>query len=79
MKGVSTAVVFFFASRLQVVLVSFVMLAICLILSFHCDTQTHTYRIFMYKSRGVCAKFQVFGAASIQVWALFEGGLYAMP
>ena len=32
----------------------------------------------MYKSRGLCAIFQLFGAASIQVRLLFEGGLYAM-
>ena len=30
-----------------------------------------------YKSRSLCAFFQVFGAASIQVCLLFEGGLYA--
>ena len=31
----------------------------------------------VYKSRCLCAIFQLFGAASIQVWLLFEGGLYA--
>ena len=36
------------------------------------------YRKVVYKSRGLCAIFQLFGAASIPVRLLFEGGLYAM-
>ena len=32
----------------------------------------------VYKSRGLCAIFQLCGAASIQVRLLLEGGLYAM-
>ena len=35
------------------------------------------YRKVMYKSRGLCAIFQLLDAASIQVRLLFEGGLYA--
>ena len=35
------------------------------------------YRKVVYKSRGFCALFQLFGAASIQVRLLFEGGFYA--
>ena len=33
------------------------------------------YRKFVYKSRSLCAIFQLFGAASIQVRLLFESGL----
>ena len=36
------------------------------------------YRKVVYKSRGLCAIFQLFSAASIQVWVLFKCGLYAM-
>ena len=35
------------------------------------------YRKVVYESRGLCAIFQLFGAASIQVRLLFEGGLHA--
>ena len=35
------------------------------------------YRKVVYKSRGFCAIFQLFCAASIQVLLLFDGGLYA--
>ena len=38
-----------------------------------------TYRKVVYKSRGLRAIFRLFGAASIQVRLLFEGGLYAKP
>ena len=35
------------------------------------------YRKVVYKSRGLYALFQLFGASSIQVRLLFKGGLYA--
>ena len=37
----------------------------------------YLYRKVVYKSRGLCAIFEHFGAASIQLRLLFEGGLYA--
>ena len=42
------------------------------------EWQSKNYRKVVYKSRGLCAIFQFFGAASIQVRILFEGNLYAM-
>ena len=39
---------------------------------------TTDYRQVVYKSRGLCAIVHLFGAASIQVRLLFEGGLYAI-
>ena len=41
------------------------------------DAHSSAFRKVVYKSRGLSAIFQFFGAASIQVRLLFEGGLYA--
>ena len=43
---------------------------------FHGRRGNIDHRTVVYKSRGLCAIFQLFGAASIQVWLLFEGGSY---
>ena len=45
--------------------------------SIRISLQTEYHKV-VYKSRRVCAIFQLFGAASIQVWLFFEGGFYAM-
>ena len=40
-------------------------------------TNDEKYRKVVYKSRGLCAIFQLFGVASIYVRLLLDGGLYA--
>ena len=47
------------------------------LISYSPPTSLNIYRKVVYKSRGLCAIFQLFGAASIQVRLLFEDTLHA--